>query len=119
MAVSLFHFYYLYKGGTITGLARKLKEKIPNIIVVGVDPKGSILAEPDNLNDENRLKSYKVEGIGYDFIPAVLDRSIVDRWVKTDDQESFIMSRRLIREEGLLCGYIYYQIIMLKLFCFN
>lgn len=45
-----------------------------------------------------------MEGIGYDFIPTVLDRSIVDSWVKTDDQESFIMARRLIREEGLLVG---------------
>jgi len=41
-----------------------------------------------------------VEGIGYDFVPRVLDRSIVDRWVKTDDRESFLMARRLIREEG-------------------
>ena len=127
-------------------MARKLKEKNPAIIVVAVDPKGSILAEPDALNDEKRLQSYVVEGIGYDFIPAVLvrgnmmlrirlnmlgmisecyglhaqssaiitssstpfptaqDRSIVDSWVKTDDAESLIMSRRMIREEGLLCG---------------
>lgn len=91
-------------GGTLAGIARKLKEKNPNIIVVGVDPKGSILAEPDSLNDENRLQSYAVEGIGYDFVPDVLDRSLVDFWVKTDDKESLIMSRRLIRQEGLLCG---------------
>ena len=89
-------------GGTITGTARKLKEKIPNLTVIGVDPKGSILAEPESLNDEKRLQSYQVEGIGYDFIPTVLDRSIIDEWIKTDDRESFIMSRRLIREEGLL-----------------
>lgn len=91
-------------GGTLTGIARKLKEKNPNIIVVGVDPRGSILAEPDDLNNENRLQSYAVEGIGYDFIPDVLDRSLVDFWVKTDDQESLVMARRLIREEGLLVG---------------
>lgn len=51
--------------------------------VVGVDPVGSILAEPDSLNDKGRLTSYKVEGIGYDFIPTVLDRALVDEWVKT------------------------------------
>jgi len=91
-------------GGTLTGVARKLKEKVPDVMIVGVDPVGSILAEPDPLNDKNRLQSYKVEGIGYDFIPTVLDRELVDFWVKTDDRESFLMSRRLIREEGLLCG---------------
>jgi len=92
-------------GGTITGIARKLKEKLgSSVTVVGVDPKGSILAVPDKLNDEKRLESYLVEGIGYDFIPAVLDRSLVDEWVKTDDAESLKMSRRLIKEEGLLCG---------------
>ncbi|CAK4640306.1 unnamed protein product, partial [Aphanomyces euteiches] len=91
-------------GGTITGMAKKIKERCPNCVVVGVDPKGSILALPDSLNDENRLKSYQVEGIGYDFIPDVLHRDVVDKWMKTGDQESFVMARRLIREEGLLCG---------------
>jgi cystathionine beta-synthase len=71
-------------GGTLTGIARKLKERLPHVRVVGVDPVGSILAEPDVLNDKDRLTSYKVEGIGYDFIPTVLDRSLVDDWVKTE-----------------------------------
>lgn len=48
--------------------------------------------------------SYAVEGIGYDFIPRVLDRTVVDEWVKSEDKESFLMSRRLIKEEGLLVG---------------
>ncbi|EDO43469.1 predicted protein [Nematostella vectensis] len=90
-------------GGTITGIARKLKEKCPGVTIVGVDPKGSILAEPESLN-ESDVSMYHVEGIGYDFVPTVLDRSVVDKWYKSEDKTSFTMSRRLIREEGLLCG---------------
>lgn len=85
-------------GGTITGIARALKKKLPNIDVIGVDPEGSILAGP------SEVKSYKVEGIGYDFIPDVLDRSLVTRWVKTNDHNSFRTARQLIRQEGLLVG---------------
>ncbi|EFA76113.1 cystathionine beta-synthase [Heterostelium album PN500] len=90
-------------GGTITGIARKIKERLPHVKIVGVDPFGSILAVPASLN-ETKITSYKIEGIGYDFIPKVLDRSLVDEWVKSEDSESFIMARRLIKEEGLLCG---------------
>jgi len=89
-------------GGTITGIAAKIKEKLPKTIVVGVDPHGSILAQPDSLNGD--ISSYHVEGIGYDFVPQVLQRRLVDFWVKTNDKESFHYSRRMIREEGLLCG---------------
>lgn len=90
-------------GGTITGVARKLKEKCPNVKVIGVDPHGSILAQPEELNDcDNPI--YHVEGIGYDFVPTVLDRSVVDKWYKVGDKEAFTFARRLIREEGLLCG---------------
>jgi len=89
-------------GGTLTGIARKFKEIVPNCKIVGVDPEGSILALPNTLNGP--IASYKVEGIGYDFIPAVLERKYVDTWVKTNDRNSLLMSRRLIKEEGLLCG---------------
>ena len=85
-------------GGTITGVARKLKEKVPGVHIVGVDPVGSILAGP------GPVSTYKVEGIGYDFIPDVLDRDLVDEWIKSEDRESFLMARRLIRQEGMLCG---------------
>jgi cystathionine beta-synthase len=85
-------------GGTLTGIARALKAEVPNVKIIGVDPLGSILAGPAEIG------SYKVEGIGYDFIPDVLDRELVDEWIKSEDGPSFRMSRRLIRQEGLLVG---------------
>jgi len=85
-------------GGTLTGVARALKAHDPKIQVIGVDPEGSILAGP------GEIRSYKVEGIGYDFIPAVLDRGLVDRWIKSNDRDSFRVARQLIRQEGLLVG---------------
>ncbi|OBR14598.1 Cystathionine beta-synthase [Colletotrichum higginsianum IMI 349063] len=91
-------------GGTITGIARGLKKHNKNIKVIAADPHGSILAVPESLNKEHENESYKVEGIGYDFIPDVLDRDLVDKWYKTEDRESFQLARRLIAEEGLLVG---------------
>ncbi|NWU68214.1 CBS synthase, partial [Pterocles burchelli] len=61
-------------GGTITGISRKLKEKCPGCKIIGVDPEGSILATPEELNKTDKT-AYEVEGIGYDFVPTVLDRS--------------------------------------------
>lgn len=85
-------------GGTITGVSHRLKEALPDVQIIGVDPIGSILG------GGTEVKSYQVEGIGYDFFPDVLDNDIINEYVKTDDKESFMMARRLIREEGLLCG---------------
>ena len=85
-------------GGTITGMAKKLKEKWPDIKIVGVDPYGSILGGGDD------VYPYHVEGIGYDFFPDVLDNNLVDEYIKLPDSESFQMARRLIKEEGLLIG---------------
>ncbi len=85
-------------GGTLTGIAKKFREKLPNCKIVGVDPEGSILAGP------GEVKNYLVEGIGYDFIPDVMKDAPVDRWIKSNDRESFKMARLLIRDEGLLCG---------------
>ncbi|KAL4749371.1 hypothetical protein BDW72DRAFT_178320 [Aspergillus terricola var. indicus] len=91
-------------GGTITGLSRGLKKHNSNVQVIAADPQGSILALPAAINEEHANQPYKVEGIGYDFIPQVLDQHAVDKWYKTDDKESFQYARRLIAEEGLLVG---------------
>ncbi len=85
-------------GGTVTGLAKRVKKTCPNCQIIGVDPVGSILA------GEEPVSTYEVEGIGYDFIPEVLDRSLVNKWVKTQDKESFILARKMILKEGILCG---------------
>lgn len=90
-------------GGTLSGIGRKMKELCPNCVVVGADPEGSILAQPESLNKSD-ISYYEIEGIGYDFIPTVLDRAVVDKWYKVNDKEALPLSRRLIREEGLLCG---------------
>lgn len=91
-------------GGTITGLARGLRKHNPDMKIIAADPQGSVLALPASLNDQFANVSYKVEGIGYDFIPDVLKQEAVDTWYKTDDRESFMYARRLIAEEGLLVG---------------
>lgn len=85
-------------GGTITGVGRYLKEKNPDIQIIGVDPEGSIYSDPNNIH------SYLVEGIGEDFMPTTLDMSVVDEVVQIFDQESFDMTRRLPQDEGLLVG---------------
>jgi len=85
-------------GGTLTGVARKLKEVNPNCIVVAADPIGSILGGGD------LVAPYKVEGIGYDFFPKVFDPSLVDIFVKVSDDDCFWTARDLIRSEGFLVG---------------
>ena len=91
-------------GGTITGLSRGLRKHNPAVKIIAADPHGSILATPAKLNEEHANFSYKVEGIGYDFVPDVLDQKAVNKWYKTDDREAFAYARRLIAEEGLLVG---------------
>ncbi|XP_059617676.1 cystathionine beta-synthase [Phlebotomus argentipes] len=90
-------------GGTVCGIGRKMKEECPSCVVVAADPEGSILSLPEELNKSD-VSFYEVEGIGYDFVPTVLDRSVVDLWMKSNDKECMPLARRLICEEGLLCG---------------
>jgi len=85
-------------GGTISGIAKRLKEYNPSIKIIGVDPEGSILG------GGTEIKSYQVEGIGYDFFPDVLNNKLIDSYVKTNDENSLRVARELISEEGLLVG---------------
>jgi cystathionine beta-synthase len=84
-------------GGTISGTARFLKEKNPNIRIIGVDPEGSIYSG-------DMAQSYKVEGIGEDFIPRNAELKLIDEFVRVSDKDSFITGRRMAREEGILVG---------------
>jgi cystathionine beta-synthase len=90
-------------GGTISGAARHLKEKKPEVRVVGVDPQGSILAAKFK-GRSAKASPYKVEGIGEDFLPSTLDMSLIDEFVTVTDKEAFLMARRLAREEGIFAG---------------
>ncbi len=84
-------------GGTISGVGRYLKERNPDVTVVGADPEGSIYTT-DNIHQ------YLVEGVGEDFWPGTFSREVVDEWVQVTDVESFTMTRRMTREEGILVG---------------
>src|SRR5258708_27099169 len=91
-------------GGTITGVGRYLKEQNPHIKIVGVDPVGSIIYDYFKTGQMTPAHAYKIEGIGEDFSPSIYDFSVIDDMVKVTDKESFLMARRLVREEGIFCG---------------
>ncbi|MCD6022509.1 MAG: cystathionine beta-synthase [Actinomycetia bacterium] len=84
-------------GGTISGAGRYLKEQDPDVLVVGADPEGSIYSG-------DTPRPYLVEGIGEDFMPSTFDPSVVDRYVRVSDRDSFLTARAITRQEGILVG---------------
>jgi len=90
-------------GGTITGTGQYLKEKNPKIRVVGVDPEGSMFHH-EFYGTKGEIHTYKVEGIGEDFMPSTLDLKVVDEIITVGDRDAFLTARRLAQEEGILAG---------------
>ena len=91
-------------GGTISGIGKFLKQKKPDIKLVGVDPVGSLYYDYVKTQRITKPFSYKVEGIGEDFFPSTMNLKILDEIIRVDDKECFLMTRDLVRLEGLFVG---------------
>ena len=91
-------------GGTISGTARYLKEKNPKVQVVGADPVGSILKHYKETGEMSEAHTYKIEGVGEDFIPSATDFSLVDRVISCNDRDGLNLARRLAREDAIFVG---------------
>ncbi len=94
-------------GGTISGTAKYLKEKNPNIKIWGIDTYGSVFKKYHETGeyDEDEIYPYITEGIGEDILPQNVDFSLIDHFEKVSDKDGAIMARRLSREEGIMVGY--------------
>ena len=103
-AGSITHFVAgIGTGGTITGVARYLRERRPGVRIIGADPQGSLFHHAF-YNTEGKAHVYKTEGIGEDFMPTTVDLSLLDDIEVVDDRSAFVMARRLAREQGILVG---------------
>jgi cystathionine beta-synthase len=91
-------------GGTISGCGRYFKERKPGFQIVGVDPIGSLYYDYVKTGRLTKPFSYYVEGIGEDFLPSTMNLKIIDEIVRVDDKECFLMTRALVRDEGIFCG---------------
>ena len=94
-------------GGTLSGIARYLKEKKPSVKIIGVDADGSLIKKYFDTGevDKGELHPYYIEGLGKNLIPGALDTSAIDEFVKVNDTESALMARKISRTTGIFCGY--------------
>jgi cystathionine beta-synthase len=91
-------------GGTISGVGKFLKEKNPNVKIIGVDPEGSLYYDFHKTGKIAKARTYVVEGIGEDFFPTTMDMKILDDVIQVNDEECFVVARRLAKMEGLFTG---------------
>ena len=94
-------------GGTISGIARYLKEQNPKVQVIGVDADGSLIKKYFDIGeiDKGELHPYYIEGLGKNMIPGALDTSVIDTFIKVNDKESALAAREISRRTGIFCGY--------------
>ncbi len=91
-------------GGTISGTCTYLKEKMPDLKVIGIDPKGSILKHYHETKELIEAHSYVLEGLGEDFIPSTINFDVIDKFITVEDEESFQLTRKLLQHEGIFAG---------------